>query len=323
MLHQLTAALTTAGLDVRLNVFGGPGYPAVPYGEFPDGRGWILTDDDGGLGDTAVSGEGTMFPEVLCLTVYESAAENASRWPDGNGLAYNDPVGALECAAAEAVTVLCAAAAGDYSAFPDQIGPAPLVEDITVSNGKPMFDQGTRDYLRAVRLAPPSAVQPWVTGTCPECDTEITSSGLVITKYGTAAHVVIRGSVVLGCGGYFVIDPAAVGITMDWNDWRPLSHFFHCWRFPAHHACAVTLIERQAAENDTLISQKAAAEQDLRALRGDPLTRQMDGSWITRLAQAAAKLWASTPCDPAGVLSGSDKEALDLAAQLWRTGSGS
>lgn len=36
----------------------------------------------------------------------------------------------------------------------------------------------------------------------------------------------------------------------------PLTHFFHCWRFPAHHACAVALIERQAQEHDMLLAQQ-------------------------------------------------------------------
>ena len=34
---------------------------------------------------------------------------------------------------------------------------------------------------------------------------------------------------------------------------EPLTHFFHCWRFPDHHACAVALIERQQVENDQLL----------------------------------------------------------------------
>lgn len=33
----------------------------------------------------------------------------------------------------------------------------------------------------------------------------------------------------------------------------PLTHFFHCWRSPDHHACAVALIERQQEENDRLL----------------------------------------------------------------------
>jgi hypothetical protein len=46
---------------------------------------------------------------------------------------------------------------------------------------------------------------------------------------------------------------------------EPLTHFFHCWRFPAHHACAVALIERQSVENDRLLVRAANAERLLSA----------------------------------------------------------
>jgi adenosylmethionine-8-amino-7-oxononanoate aminotransferase len=45
---------------------------------------------------------------------------------------------------------------------------------------------------------------------------------------------------------------------------EPLTHFFHCWRFPDHHRCAVALIERQAVENDQLLVRAAQAERTLR-----------------------------------------------------------
>jgi hypothetical protein len=41
-------------------------------------------------------------------------------------------------------------------------------------------------------------------------------------------------------------------------DGEPLTHFFHCWRFSLHHACAVALIERQALENDALLMAESA-----------------------------------------------------------------
>lgn len=41
---------------------------------------------------------------------------------------------------------------------------------------------------------------------------------------------------------------------------EPLTHFFHCWRFPDHHRCAVALIERQSEENDQLLVRAASAE---------------------------------------------------------------
>jgi hypothetical protein len=45
---------------------------------------------------------------------------------------------------------------------------------------------------------------------------------------------------------------------------EPLTHFFHCWRFPDHHRCAVALIEQQARENDQMLVRAAMAERALR-----------------------------------------------------------
>lgn len=45
---------------------------------------------------------------------------------------------------------------------------------------------------------------------------------------------------------------------------QPLTHFFHCWRFPDHHPCAVALIERMASEQDQVTGQAAALERKLR-----------------------------------------------------------
>ena len=44
----------------------------------------------------------------------------------------------------------------------------------------------------------------------------------------------------------------------------PLTHFFHCWRFPDHHACAVALIERQGEENTALIHETGTLKRALR-----------------------------------------------------------
>lgn len=43
-------------------------------------------------------------------------------------------------------------------------------------------------------------------------------------------------------------------------DGEPLTHFFHCWRFPSHQKCAIALIERQARENDELLVQADEAK---------------------------------------------------------------
>jgi hypothetical protein len=48
---------------------------------------------------------------------------------------------------------------------------------------------------------------------------------------------------------------------------EPLTHFFHCWRSPDHHRCAVALIERQSEENDRLLSRAASPE---RAAEAEP-----------------------------------------------------
>jgi hypothetical protein len=55
---------------------------------------------------------------------------------------------------------------------------------------------------------------------------------------------------------------------------EPLTHFFHCWRFPDHHRCAVALIERQAKENGQLLIRAAMAERELREHQRDALARE-------------------------------------------------
>lgn len=52
-----------------------------------------------------------------------------------------------------------------------------------------------------------------------------------------------------------------------YDDDEPLTHFFHCWRFPDHHRCAVALIERQAVEYDQLLGRVASTERALREQR--------------------------------------------------------
>lgn len=95
------------------------------------------------------------------------------------------------------------------------------VEDLKTTSGRPMFDERTRAYLRAVRLADPAVLAPQSTVTCPECEEAVTGDGLVITSDGMAAHVVLHGSVVLGCEGYCVNSPAALGLDPgQWQDWR-------------------------------------------------------------------------------------------------------
>jgi hypothetical protein len=54
--------------------------------------------------------------------------------------------------------------------------------------------------------------------------------------------------------------PDLVGDEAGGDGDEPLTHFFHCWRFPDHHRCAVALIERQSEENDQLHVRAASAE---------------------------------------------------------------
>jgi hypothetical protein len=54
----------------------------------------------------------------------------------------------------------------------------------------------------------------------------------------------------------------------------PLTHFFHCWRFPDHHACAVALIERQGEEYDQQLVRAGTAERELAELRRAAAARE-------------------------------------------------
>jgi len=228
--REFVAALRAEGLDAWLDIHGGPGYPAVPTGWLPDMRGWILSDRNGCLGDAGAPQVYDMpLPGTLYLGVYESPVENAGQWPGEPGLEFTELAGWLNgCTAAEAAAAVRRAAAGDYSGFTparpgqDAIAPASLLEDLTTVGGARMFDERTRHYLRRVRLARPAAVAPWRTGTCPECGGRVHGGGLVPAGPGGAeAHVLIRGAVVLGCQGYPIVDPAAVGLDRgEWEDWR-------------------------------------------------------------------------------------------------------
>ena len=61
----------------------------------------------------------------------------------------------------------------------------------------------------------------WLTARCPECE-EIpqgTRAEVVVVAEGTHAHVMMGGFVVLGCEGYWVINPAVLGLDTR-NSWH-------------------------------------------------------------------------------------------------------
>jgi hypothetical protein len=222
-------ALAAAGIDADLETVGGPGSWPLPVGWLPDGRTWMISDS----ADAGFAGPDAPLPSPLNLVVYESAAENAIRWasePDPrhrDGLDFNDPAGVIDgLTAAQADLVIRQAWSGNYAPFRtggDAIGPLAPPEDATGEDGEPLFDEATRVYLRAVRLTPQIYTEPWRTSECPQCGEPVRGGGVI--RYGdgeiSRVHVVIRGSVVLGCEGGWIVSPAAVGISRpQWVDWR-------------------------------------------------------------------------------------------------------
>lgn len=220
-------ALAADHVDATLEILGGPGAWPLITGWLPDGRTWILGDAD----DAGFVGPDAPIPARLHLQVHESAAENASRWAfdprNRDGLDFNDPISILSgLSPAGAADAIRRAWSGDYSPFAaagDIFPPLPPVENTTGEGGVPMFDAATRAYLRAVRLTPGWVTAPWHTSDCPQCGRVVHGGGLVTCSDGeiSQGHVVVRGSVVLGCEGGWIVSPTAVGISRpQWIDWR-------------------------------------------------------------------------------------------------------
>lgn len=70
-------------------------------------------------------------------------------------------------------------------------------------------------YLNAVRAAPAQTIARWRTGTCPECEEYKRTEG-----EHPDGHVIVNGAVVVGCQGYQVVSPAALGLDPgEWADW--------------------------------------------------------------------------------------------------------
>lgn len=226
--------LEAAGLDAELAIWGGPGSPAIPTVYLPDGRTGLLSDEDGCLGGTdAPEVYELPMPARLHLGVYESQAENEARGADAGS---PEPLGFLSsCTPLEAEAALGRAARGDYSAFTPDPGPCPAlrpVEWLLTTAGRPMFNRATRRYLRHVAIVAPERWATWQTVTCPECGrvpaaepgaTPVPSANgvYVISPEGTHGHVLMGRWVVLGCEGYFTVNPAQAGLDPGgWQDWR-------------------------------------------------------------------------------------------------------
>jgi hypothetical protein len=123
-------------------------------------------------------------------------------------------------------------ATGETEQTPRRLKKTRLVARVPVENWaagdhRPMFGRTDRDYLRAVRTADLGSIAPWRTGVCPRCGqapagaNAVGAGGQVVTADDGQAHVIIAGVVVLGCEGFRVVDPAAVGLDRDqWEDWR-------------------------------------------------------------------------------------------------------
>lgn len=79
-----------------------------------------------------------------------------------------------------------------------------------------------RAYIDAVaeRLQDaPETLARWTTGVCPECGTRPGPTEPDPDRF--AEHAMIRETVVIGCEGYWVINPNAVGIdSPNWHDWN-------------------------------------------------------------------------------------------------------
>jgi hypothetical protein len=69
-------------------------------------------------------------------------------------------------------------------------------------------------YLNAVLQAPMGLIAPYLTSVCTECDRHVAASN-------PDGHAMVGSSVVIGCEGYWLIDPNVVGIHYpNWLDWR-------------------------------------------------------------------------------------------------------
>lgn len=70
----------------------------------------------------------------------------------------------------------------------------------------------------------PLKLSRWLTRTCPECGQERHDDwdrhDRTDPDHYDEHHIVYKGHIVIGCEGYWVIEPRSVGIDSEyWNDW--------------------------------------------------------------------------------------------------------
>lgn len=76
-------------------------------------------------------------------------------------------------------------------------------------------------YCEAVTGAFLTDVVAWLTEECTECGTSLRTASEARFRRD---HVLLGRFVIVGCEGYWLVNPNAVGIPSEaWNDWRP--HF--------------------------------------------------------------------------------------------------
>lgn len=80
---------------------------------------------------------------------------------------------------------------------------------------QPIFRDGNNEeYIHAVANAPLKAVALWLTAICTECGHEPIAEGT------ESQHGMLDEFVLIGCEGYWLINPNAVGIyNPHWSDW--------------------------------------------------------------------------------------------------------
>ncbi|RCG21117.1 hypothetical protein DQ384_36490 [Sphaerisporangium album] len=117
----------------------------------------------------------------------------------------------------------------------------PLVDRVAQDGDRPVSgrDQLTPEraaYVVRVRqvLRDPGhaeAIAPWLTRACTECEEQssaadphsVVGDGWVLVPCGEHwSHVMVDGWVVIGCEGYRIVSPVALGLgpASEWEDWR-------------------------------------------------------------------------------------------------------